>query len=130
GPADLADHDDGPRLGVGLESGEAVDEAGAGHRVTADTDAGRDADVLLLQLVERLVGERPRPADDPDRAARLGDVAGGDADVALPRRDDPRAVRPEQPHVGELMAQPVVEAGLGLGGDALGDDDDELDTAL
>ena len=53
---------------------EAVDEAGARHRVAADADAGGDADALLLQLVERLVGERARAADDADRAARLGDV--------------------------------------------------------
>src|SRR5439155_17457013 len=44
GPADLTDHDDGPRVGIGLERGEAVDEAGAGNRVAADADAGGDAD--------------------------------------------------------------------------------------
>ena len=73
-----------------------------GHRVAADADAGGDADVLLLELVERLVGERARAAHDADRAARLGDVAGGDADVALAGADDARAVRAEQLHVREV----------------------------
>ena len=69
---------------------EAVDEAGAGNRVAADADAGGDADVLLLELVERLVGERARAAHDADRSAGLGDVPGGDADVALAGADDAR----------------------------------------
>ena len=49
--ADLAEHDHGLGLGVGLEQLEAVDEARAGNRVAADADARRDADALLGQLV-------------------------------------------------------------------------------
>jgi hypothetical protein len=60
-----------------------------GHGIAADAHAGGDADALLLQLVQRLVGERAGAADDADgRLAglrRLGDLAGGDADVALAR---------------------------------------------
>ena len=104
---------------------QAVDEAGAGYRVAADADAGGDADVLLLQLVERLVGERARAAHDADRAARLGDVPGGDADVGLPGADDARAVRPEQLRVGEVPPQLVEEPRLVVGGHALGDAHDE-----
>ena len=44
---------------------------------------------------DRLVGERARARDDAD-VARLVDVAGHDADLALARRDDARAVRADQ----------------------------------
>ena len=57
--ADLADHHDGPGVGVGLEGGQAVDEAGAGDRVAADAHAGGLAHALLAELVERLVGQVP-----------------------------------------------------------------------
>jgi hypothetical protein len=103
---------------------EAVDEAGARDGVAADADAGGDADVLLLELVERLVGERARAAHDADvGAGRRAPwrCAGGDADVALAGADDARAVRAEQRTFGEVALQLVVEPGLVVGGDALGD---------
>ena len=113
---------------------EAVDEAGAGHRVAADADARRDADVLQLELVQRLVGERAGAAHDADvlraRLGLLGDVAGGDADVALAGADDAGAVRAEQRHVREVALQLVEEPRLVLRGHALGDAHDELDAAL
>ena len=83
--ADLADHHDGLGLGVGLERLQAVDEGRARDRVAADAHAGRDADALELQLVQRLVGQGAGAADDADRTTGLGDLAGGDADVALAR---------------------------------------------
>ena len=43
-----------------------------GHRVAADADAGGLADALLGELVQGLVGERARAADDADRSARPG----------------------------------------------------------
>ena len=101
---------------------EAVDERRAGHGVAADADARGDADVLQLQLVERLVGERARAAHDADRRRpALGDLAGGDADVALAGADDAGAVRAEQLHVREVALELVEEPRLVLGGHALGD---------
>ena len=93
--ADLAEHDDGLGVGVGFEQLEAVDEARAGNRVAADADARGDADALLVQLVERLVGERAGAADDADRSAGLRDLGRDEADVALARRQQARAVRSE-----------------------------------
>jgi hypothetical protein len=55
-----------------------------GHRVAADAHAGGLADALLAQLVQRLVGQGARAAHDAHRATGQGDVARGDADVALP----------------------------------------------
>ena len=127
--ADLADHHHGLGLGVGLEGLQAVDEAGARHGVAADADAGGHADVLQLELVERLVGEGAGAAHDADRAARLGDLAGGDADVGLAGADDAGAVRAEDAGAGEVALHLVEEPGLVLGGHALGDDDDQLDAA-
>src|SRR4029077_19244507 len=97
--ADLADHHDGVGLGVGLEALEAVDEVRPGDRVAADADTRGHADALLLELVQRLVRQRARAADDADVRAigrrDLGDLTGGDADVALAGADDAGAARPE-----------------------------------
>ncbi len=115
-------------------SGEAVDEVRSGDRVATDADTGRHADAALLQLVERLVGERSGAAHDADVRAvgggQLCDLTGGDADVALAGADDAGAVRAEQARVRELALQPVVGECLVLGGDALGDAHHEADSGL
>ena len=85
---------------------------------------------LLLELVERLVRERAGAAHDADRTAGLGDVPGGDADVALAGADDAGAVRAEQLHVRVVALQLVEEPRLVVRGHALGDHHDELDAAL
>src|SRR4051794_23803411 len=83
---------------------------------------GRGSTVaLLLQLVEGLVGERARATDDAHGPTPEGDLARGDADVALTRRDDAGAVRPQQAGVREVALEDVERPGLVLGGDALGD---------
>ena len=69
-------------------------------------------------------------AHDAHRAAGQGDLAGGDADVGLAGADDARAVGAQQAHVRVVALQLVVEPRLVLGGDALGDDDDQLDATL
>ena len=75
-PADLAEHDHGLGLRVGFEQLETVDEARTGNRVTADADARGDAEPEVRELVERLVGERARTADDADRTTRAATSAG------------------------------------------------------
>ena len=94
--ADLAHHQHGVGIGIGLEQQQHVDEAGAVDRVAADADAGALADAQVRELPDAFIGKRPRPADDPD-AARLVDIAGHDADLALAGRDDARAIRADQP---------------------------------
>src|SRR5450759_4070215 len=58
-PADLADHDDGLRLGVVAEERERVDEVRAVDRVAADPDAGRLPEAERRRLADGLVRERP-----------------------------------------------------------------------
>ena len=70
--ADLAHHQHGLGLGVGLEEQERVDEAGAVDRVAADADAGALADPQVGELPDALVGQRPRPADDADACPACG----------------------------------------------------------
>ena len=94
--ADLAHHQDGVGVGVGLEQRQGVDEARAVDRVAADADAGALADPQVRELPDALVGQRARAADDAD-AARLVDVARHDADLALAGRDDAGAVGADQP---------------------------------
>src|SRR3546814_3211539 len=66
--ADLADHDD--RLGgfVGEEKLQHIDEVGAVHRIAADADGSGLSKARSGGLVDRLIGERARTADDADRA--------------------------------------------------------------
>src|ERR1700716_3536791 len=93
--ADLADHDDALGLGIPHEHFQALDEVGTVHRIAADADAGRLAETNGRGLCDRFIGERARARDDADLAA-LVDVTRHDADLAFARRDDARAVRPDQ----------------------------------
>src|SRR6185312_15270081 len=79
------------------------------------------------QLVDDLVGERARARDHADRA-RLVDVARHDADLALARRDDTRAVRADEHGLGVVALEHVLDAHHVARGDAFGDRDDQLDT--
>jgi hypothetical protein len=83
--ADLADHDDRLRLGVGLEALEDVDERRADDRVAADPDDRRVAEAQLRQLVADLVGERARARDEP--IGPRGRSRRDDPDVRLARRE-------------------------------------------
>src|SRR5207302_6104544 len=119
GPADLPDHDDGLGVGIGLEAAQTVDEARTRDGITADAHARRLADASLGELVESLVGERARAGHDADRPARFGDLARGDADVALAGRDHPRAVGADELGFRVLSLEAVVHEDLVLGRDPL-----------
>ena len=83
--ADLADHDDRVGRLVVEKQLEHVDEIHALHRIAADAERGRLAEAFARGLEHRLVGERAGARHDAD-LARLEDVAGHDADLALARR--------------------------------------------
>src|SRR5215475_10715292 len=89
--ADLSHQDDALGPGIALEEFEHVDEVHAAHRIAADADAGALAEPDARRLEDRLIGEGARARHDPDPAL-LVDEAGHDADLALVRGDDPRAV--------------------------------------
>ena len=73
--------------------------------IAADADAGRLADAELRELADRFVGQRARARDDAD-VAFLVNVPRHDADLALARRDDARAVRSDQPRLLALAETP------------------------
>src|SRR5262249_36855911 len=79
------------------------------------------------QLPDRLVGQGAAAADDADRPG-LVDVAGHDADLALARRDDAGAVRPDQP--ARLVLERLHRPGPVEDGNALRNDDDDLDAGV
>jgi hypothetical protein len=128
GPADLADERDRVGVGIRRERLDHVEELRADDRVTADPDAGGDADPGLRQLVHDLVGQGAGPADQPD-VARHRDVGRDDADVGLPGRDHPGAVRPDQPDAA-TPHDGVVDLGHVVDRDPFGDGDDGLDPGL
>src|SRR5581483_7675680 len=73
------------------------------HRVATDADAGGLSHTARRELPDGFVGERSA-ARDHAHVAALVDVARRDADAAAavrilarPRRDDTRAIRPDQP---------------------------------
>src|SRR5262249_18274330 len=113
-----------------LERFQAIDERGPWHGVAADSDAGRLADAFLGQLIQRLIRERARTRDDADWPPGRGDLARGDADIALARCDDARAVRTEQAHAWKIAPEAVVEARLVLGWHTLGDHRAEANARL
>ena len=123
--ADLADHDDELRVGVGLEGFDGVDVSGADDGVAADADACREPEVG--KLVHELVGERARFRHEPD-APRPRDIGRGDADVRLAGRDDPGAVRADEPDAA--LGGVRVELRRVLHRHALGDDDDKVESGV
>ena len=127
GAADLAHHDDAFGLRIAFEQLQHVDEVHAAHRIAADADAGALAEALVGGLEHGFVGERAGARHDAD-AALLVDEARHDADLAFARRDDARAVRPDEARAGAgergLHAHHVVDR------DALGDAHHELDAGI
>ena len=57
-------------------------------------------------------------------------MAGGDTNIALARRDDPRTVRTQQANVGEVPSQLVVKQSLVVGRDSFSDGHNELNASL
>jgi hypothetical protein len=100
-PADLAEHDHRLGLRVGFEQLETVDEARTGNRVTADADARRDTESEVRELIERLIGERARTADDADRTTGARDLGRDETDVALARREQPGQLGPRMRDAGK-----------------------------
>ena len=127
---DFADHHDGLGVGVGFECLEAIDERGSGNRIATDTDACGHADVLKLEFIQCLIGERAGAAHDANRTTGLGDFASGDADVALSWADDAGAVRSEETNIREVALQLVEEPRFVVCRHTFGDAHDEFNATL
>src|SRR5688572_22994151 len=125
--ADLADHDDGVRAGVGLEEPERVDESRADDGIAADADAGRLPDAEPGELVHGLVRERAAARHDADASGRV-DVGRHDADLAFAGRDDAGTVGSDEPRGG--FVEHALDAHHVEDRDAFGDADDERDARV
>ncbi len=125
--ADFADHDDGFGFRVGLEQLQALDEIHAANRITTDTDTSGLSQTQRRSLMHGFIGQRSRTRNDTDLAAQV-DAAGHDADLALVRRDDARAIRTDHAHAvglqGRLDVQHVQHR------DAFGDTDDQFNAGI
>eukprot|EP00053_Salpingoeca_punica_P004421 m.49049 g.49049 ORF g.49049 m.49049 type:complete len:346 (-) comp12788_c0_seq1:3-1040(-) len=126
--ANLADHDDALGGRILEEDGEAVNEVGAVEGVTADADAQALAQAGVGGLADSLVGEGAGARDDGD-AAWVVDVTRHDADLALARLDDARAVGANQARL-VLAHKGVLHTDHVLLRDALRDADGERDLSL
>ena len=79
------------------KAAQAIHEGGPDDRVAPDADAGRLAQARTRQPVDHLIGQGPGAGDQPD-VAFFEDVPRHDADRGLAGRDQPGAVRPDDPH--------------------------------
>ncbi|CAB5037750.1 unannotated protein [freshwater metagenome] len=117
-----------------MEALKAINEAGSGNRVATNANAGSHTNVLRLQLIQGLIGQRSRTAHDANVLGTglrvLGNVSGSDSDIAFSGADDARAVRPKQLYAWEITLDFVEEPSLILCGHTFGDTHDELNASL
>src|SRR6186713_142677 len=125
--ADLTHHDDAFGLRISFKEFQHIDEVHAAHRIATDADAGALAQSLVSRLEDGFVREGAGARHDAD-AALFVDEARHDADLAFARRDDARAVRPDESRAGAgergLHAHHIVDR------NALGDAHHELDAGI
>ena len=81
----------------------------------------------VRDLVHSLVGQRPAPRDDPDPTLLVNEPR-HDADLALIRRDDARAVRSDQ--AGLAVPQRSLHPDHVVDRDALRDADHQTDARI
>src|SRR5574343_240595 len=127
GTTDFTDHHDGVGIRIVLEQFQGVDVAGTRDRVAADTDASGLAQTQGGGLCHGFVGQGAGTGHDTD-AARIVDVPRHDADLALTRGDDTRAVRADQADAGFVHGFFHVQHVQG--GHAFGDAHDQLHAAV
>src|ERR1700722_17614197 len=121
--SDFAYHDDGVRVGILVKEANRVGEGGADDRVASDAYAGGLADAELGELTDRFIRQRAGPGDDAD-VPFLMNVRGHDSDFAFAGRNDTGAIRTDEARRG-VVFQVRPRANHILGGDALGDADDQ-----
>src|SRR6516165_3052698 len=125
--ADFADHDDRLGLVIGEKHLEDLDEICAVNRIAADPNTARLPQTDGRRLSHRLVGQGAGARDDADLAAAM-DVSRHDADLALVRGDDTRAIRPDQ--AGPAAREAALDAHHVEDRDALGNADDQWDPGI
>lgn len=123
--ADLTNHDDTVSGLILQEHLEGIDKAGAREWIAANADDEGLAQADVGGLVDGFVGEGAGAGHDTDSAA-LVDVGWHDADLALFRSDDTRAVGADQSSLG-LGLERVHHSHHVVLGNALGDTDDKGD---
>src|SRR4051812_35003948 len=125
--ANLADHHDRFRLGIGKEKLEAFDEVHALHGIAADAKRGGLAESFARGLKHSLIGQRAGARNDPD-FARLEDVARHDANLAFARRHHARTVRTDETRL--RSGQRALHLHHVGNRNAFGDADDQRDLGI
>src|SRR5580700_2568959 len=114
-----------PQMTIALVCWSFLNSRKHSTKVVPIADAGRLAKACPREEVDDLVGQRPRPRDDPD-ASLFEDVARHDADEGLARGDETGTVRTDDAHArgGADDLQGVVDR------DAFGDADGKGDAGI
>ncbi len=115
------------RLGlrVGFEKPQQIDLIGTDDRVAADAHGGGLAQAEARKLPDGFVGQGAAARDQANRAG-LVNVTRHDADLALARRDDAGAVRPDQARL-RFLPKKAHHAGHVQHRNPFGDADDQRD---
>src|SRR5918992_5241603 len=126
--ADLADQDNAFGLRVLFKQLKTIDEIHAMDRIAPDPHTGTLPQSALGGLMDGFIGERARARDDAD-TAWLMDIAGHDADLALPGGDDPRTVGANEAGAG-ILTEAHAELDHIEYRDTLGNAYDHVDTCI
>src|SRR3569623_429589 len=129
GPADFTDHDDGIGLRVVIEHFHDVDVLQSVDRIAADANRGRLSQSQCGQLAYCLIGQRAGTRDHAD-ATFLVDMTRHDTDLDFIRRNQPRAVRPEQQRLAAGFLHAVLDFEHVAHRDAFGDANHEIKIGL
>src|SRR5690606_64981 len=121
-------HDNGVGFGIFVEEANRIRVAGAVDRIAADADASALAVATDGELINRLVSQGAAAADNA-HAPWHRDVARHNADVALPRCDDPGAIGPDQPCLG-CLAKGIFNNRHIANRNALRDAKDQFDSGI
>src|SRR5437868_12425423 len=106
-PANFPDHYYSLGLRIAVKQLERIQEICANDGIAADTDRRGLPNPPRCKLINRFISERPGSRNDSHRPF-LVNLRGHDADLAMSRRNDARAVGPNQTRSAILLKLPGV----------------------
>src|SRR5690554_459289 len=127
GTTDFTDHNDGFGFRIFLQQLQNVDEVGARNRVTTDAHTGGLAEAVIGGLLDRFIGQGAGAGYDTNLTF-LVDMARHDADLALVRSDQARAVRTN--HANAFTINVFFGVQHVDGRDSFSDTNDQLNTGI
>src|SRR5687767_2236455 len=127
GAANLPDHDDATSLRIFIEQTDRVDEVRPDDGIAANANARRLAELPACELAHGFIGQSAAARDNADVSFKMN-MPGHDPDLAPARRDDARAVGPDQSRL--LPFKKGCRADHVEGRHTLGNTNDQIDAGI